>query len=109
MLIHGSIGRGLTVVYLTAAGYGASRTGVLPAWFGRFAYVIAAINLAFVPLLFFGTDAARFYSAIGWGNSAVNGWPHWHLGRGRRHCAAASASRKGCVTAPRSRRRSGCC
>jgi hypothetical protein len=71
MLIHGSIGRGLTVVYLTAAGYGASRTGALPAWFGRFAYVIAAINLVFVPSLFFGTEAARFYSAIGWGNSAV--------------------------------------
>lgn len=70
MLIHGSIGRALTVVFLTAAGSGA-RGKVLPDWLARAAYVLAAINVAFIPSLYFGTDAARFYSAVGWGNSAL--------------------------------------
>jgi hypothetical protein len=37
----------------------------------RSAYIIAAVNLAFVPSLYFGQDAAEFYSAVGWGNSAL--------------------------------------
>jgi hypothetical protein len=74
MLIHGSIGRLLTALLLSAAGYGILRTRALPRWAGRSAYVVAAVNLAFVPSLYFGTDAARFYSAVGWGTSAlVNG------------------------------------
>jgi hypothetical protein len=71
MLIHGSIGRALTVVILTAAGYAILHTGLLPDWLGRSAYGIALINLAFIPSMFFGPDAARFYSAVGWGNSAL--------------------------------------
>jgi hypothetical protein len=54
-----------------AAGYAILRSGVLPRWTGRLAYAVSAINLAFVPSLFFGTDAADFYSAVGWGNTAM--------------------------------------
>jgi len=71
MLIHGSIGRALTVVILTAAGYAIHHARILPLWLGKGAYTIALVNLAFIPSLYFGTDAAQFYSAVGWGNSAL--------------------------------------
>ena len=71
MLIHGAIGRALTVVILTAAGYGVIRTRLIPVWMGKVAYAIALVNLAFMPAMFFGTDPTQFYSAIGWGNSAL--------------------------------------
>ncbi|MEV8533579.1 hypothetical protein [Streptomyces sp. NPDC051211] len=71
MLLHGSVARLLTAITLTAAGYAIRRSGVLPRWTARAAYAVAAVNLAFVPSLFFGTDAARFYSAVGWGNTAL--------------------------------------
>ncbi len=71
MLIHGSIGRALTVVILTAAGYSIRGTRIMPNWLGQAAYVIAGINLVFIPSMYFGTNAAQFYSAIGWGNSAL--------------------------------------
>ena len=70
ILIHGSIKRMLTAVLLLPAGYAVLRTRMLPGWLGGTAYVIALFNLAFVPSMYFGKDAARSYSAIGWGNSA---------------------------------------
>lgn len=70
ILIHGSIKRLLTVVMLVPAGYAVLRTGILPRWVAWSAYLIAAANLAFVPSLYFGSDVTKFYSAIGWGNSA---------------------------------------
>ncbi|WP_329120470.1 hypothetical protein [Streptomyces sp. NBC_01353] len=71
MLLHGSVARLLTAVLLVAAGYAILRSGVLPRWAGWSAYAVAAVNVAFVPSLFFGTDAADFYSAVGWGNTAL--------------------------------------
>ncbi|WP_431984853.1 hypothetical protein [Streptomyces qinglanensis] len=71
MLLHGSVARLLTAVLLMAAGYAILRSGVLPRWTGRLAYAVSAVNLAFVPSLFFGTAAADFYSAVGWGNTAM--------------------------------------
>ena len=71
MLLHGSVGRILTAVLLAAAGYAILHTTALPAWAGWSAYIIAGVNLAFVPSLYFGPDAAQFYSAVGWGNSAL--------------------------------------
>jgi hypothetical protein len=35
------------------------------------AFLVAFINLAFVPAMFFGYDAAQFYSAVGWGTTAT--------------------------------------
>lgn len=70
-LMYGSVGRLLTALFAAAAGFAILRTRALPAWAGRLAYALAAINLAFVPSLFFGADAAQFYSAVGWGTTAV--------------------------------------
>jgi hypothetical protein len=71
MLLHGSVGRILTAVLHAAAGYAILHTTALPAWAGWSAYIIAAVNLAFVASLYFGPDADEFYSAVGWGTSAL--------------------------------------
>lgn len=70
-LLYGSIGRILTAVFLAAAGYAAVRSGLLSRWAARSAYVIALINLAFVPSLYFGNDTGQFFSANGWGTTAT--------------------------------------
>jgi hypothetical protein len=71
ILMHGSIDRLVTALLLTAAGYAILRTRALPRWTARSAYAPAVVNLAFVPSLYFGIDAARFYSALGWGSTAL--------------------------------------
>ena len=71
ILIHGSIKRLLTALFLIPTGYAILRTRLLPNWTGRVAYLVAVFNLAFVPSIYFGKDAAQFYSAVGWGNSAL--------------------------------------
>ena len=73
MLAHGPIKRLLTAIYLFAAGHAALRAGLLPAWLRTAAYLIALINLAFVPSLYFGTDPTDFYAVHSWANSAVTG------------------------------------
>lgn len=73
ILIHGSIKRMLTAVMLFAAGYAVLRSDALPRWVGWLAHLVALVNLAFVPSLFFGRDVTKFYSAHGWGNSALAG------------------------------------
>lgn len=70
-LMYGSIGRLMTAVFLVAAGFAVLRTEVLPRWTGWTAYAFALVNLAFVPSMYFGTDPARFYSAVGWGTTAI--------------------------------------
>jgi hypothetical protein len=70
-LLYGSISRLLMALFMGTAGIITLKTGVFPAWTGRTAIVIAAVNLLFVPSMFFGTRAGDFYSAIGWGNSAL--------------------------------------
>jgi hypothetical protein len=71
VLMHGSIARVLTVVFMTAVGHAMLSTRLLGAWAGRSAYIIALIKLACIPSIYFGKDPSRFYSAIGWGNSAL--------------------------------------
>jgi hypothetical protein len=44
---------------------------LMPAWLAWLAFLIALINLAFVPAMFFGYDAGQFYSAVGWGTTAT--------------------------------------
>lgn len=61
----------MTALLLTAAGYAILRTNALPRWAGQSAYLLALVNLAFVPSLYFGIDPSRFYSALGWGNTAL--------------------------------------
>ncbi|MER6417986.1 hypothetical protein [Streptomyces sp. NPDC001137] len=72
-ILYGSISRLMLGLFLTAVGYVVARTDVLPRWIGRSAYVLAAINLAFVPSLFFGNTPAHFYAANGWGTTALMG------------------------------------
>ncbi|GAA0927470.1 hypothetical protein [Virgisporangium aurantiacum] len=80
-LMQGGIARLLMALFLIALGIAVSKLGVLPRWVGRSAYVLAVINLAFVPAVYFGDDAANFYSAQGWGTTASMGalWSWWTL------------------------------
>ena len=72
-LIYGSIGRVITAAFLALAGYLTHAAGLLPRWTTRFAYALAMFSLAFVPSVFFGNDPTYFYSANGWGTTAVAG------------------------------------
>jgi hypothetical protein len=73
ILAHGSIKRLLTALYLISMSHAVIRSGKFPRWVGPLGYAIAAMNIVFIPALFFGTDVTRFYSAHGWGNSALTG------------------------------------
>jgi hypothetical protein len=73
ILVHGSIKRMLTAVMLLAAGSAVLRTRIVPGWLGFAAWAVGLINLAFVPSIYFGKDPTAFYSAIGWGNTALVG------------------------------------
>jgi hypothetical protein len=70
-LLYGSIGRVLMTAFMTIAFVVTLKTKILPRWTAYLALGIAILNAAFIPSMFFGTNANRFYSAIGWGNSAV--------------------------------------
>lgn len=80
-LMQGLISRLLMGLFLIALGIVVSRLNLLPRWVGRSAYVLAMINLAFVPAIYFGDDPANFYSAQGWGTTASMGalWSLWTL------------------------------
>jgi hypothetical protein len=92
-ILYGSISRVMLALFLTAFGYAVSRTRLLPRWTGRSAYVLAGINLAFVPSLFFGNTPANFYAANGWGTTALMGavLSYWLLAVGI--CVYRSAGR----------------
>jgi hypothetical protein len=83
-LMQGAISRLLMVLFLVVLGLVVDRSGLFRPWVGRSAYVLAAINLAFVPAVYFGDDAAHFYSAQGWGTTASMGalWAWWTLAVG---------------------------
>ncbi|MFE5813323.1 hypothetical protein ACFQ6S_07985 [Streptomyces sp. NPDC056479] len=83
-ILYGSIGRLMLALFLAAVGYGISRTKLLPRWTGRTAYVLAGVNLVFVPSLFFGNEPANFYAANGWGTTASMGaiLSYWLLALG---------------------------
>jgi hypothetical protein len=73
MLAHGPIKRMLTAIYLLAAGFAAAESHLIAPWLRKTGYVIAAINLAFVPSLYFGTDPTKFYAVHSWANAAITG------------------------------------
>ena len=70
-LLYGSIGRMLMAAFMVLAGLVTFKTKIFPKWTGWVAVAIGAVNAAFIPSMFCGTNAGDFYSAIGWGNSAV--------------------------------------
>lgn len=83
-LMYGSIGRLLTAVLLVTAGIAILRTEMLPRWTGWTAYALALVHLVFVPSIYFGADPAQFYSAVGWGTTALVGslFTYWVLAVG---------------------------
>ncbi|MFI2641813.1 hypothetical protein [Streptomyces sp. NPDC018610] len=99
-ILYGSISRLLLALLLATVGHILSRTRLLPPWTGRSAYVLAAVNLAFVPSLFFGNTPAHFYAANGWGTTALMGalLSYWLLALGVSACR--SARRVGPAGAP---------
>jgi hypothetical protein len=72
-LLYGTITRLVEALFLIAFGFAVARGRVLPLWTARSAYLLAAINLAFVPSIYFGNDPANFYAANGWGTTASMG------------------------------------
>jgi hypothetical protein len=72
-VLYGTISRLLEALFFVTLGFGVMRTALLPRWVGRSAWVLALINLAFVPSLFFGNTPADFYAANGWGTTATVG------------------------------------
>jgi hypothetical protein len=72
-ILYGSIGRMLLGFFLVALGYAVIKSRVLPRWTGRSAYVLALVNVAFIPSLFFGNEPSFFYAANGWGTTASMG------------------------------------
>lgn len=83
-ILYGSIDRVMLALFLTALGFALSRTDLLPRWTARSAYLLAAINLVFIPSMFFGNDPAHFYAANGWGTTASTGavLSYWILAMG---------------------------
>jgi hypothetical protein len=93
-ILYGTIGRVLLALFLAAVGYTLSRTRLLPNWTHRSAFVLAVVNVAFVPSLFFGNDPAHFYAANGWGTTASMGavLSYWLLALGISLCRSATKS-----------------
>ena len=72
-ILYGTISRLLEGLFLASLGYTVLRSGLLPRWTGWTAYLLAMVNFAFVPSLFFGNNPANFYAANGWGTTASMG------------------------------------
>ncbi len=70
-IMYGSIGRLMSTLLLGSAGYLTFATRILPRWTSWLAFYLAAFSLAFVPSMFFGNDPTHFYSANGWGTTAI--------------------------------------
>jgi hypothetical protein len=70
-VLYGTVTRLLTALFMTTAAVAILRTRILPAWAGRSAAVLAVVNVAFAPSMFFGNTPANFYAANGWGTTAT--------------------------------------
>lgn len=73
VLLHGPIARVLVATFLLALTGALAGRDCFPRWVQRGSVVLAIVNLALVPSLFFGMDAAQFYAANGWGAVASIG------------------------------------
>lgn len=72
-LLYGTTTRLVEAVFLIAFAAAVLRTGLLRRWTAWSAILLAAINLAFVPSIYFGNNPANFYAANGWGTTATMG------------------------------------
>ena len=73
LVIYGPVGRILTAAFLGASGAVILRAHLMPAWVGRAAFGVGAVQLAFVATYFSGTDPAQFFSLNGWHLPVVGG------------------------------------
>lgn len=72
VLLHGPIARILIATFLVGLAL-AARGGVLPRGIRVGSVVVALLNLAMIPSVYFGMDAAYVYAANGWGSVATTG------------------------------------
>jgi hypothetical protein len=72
-LLHGPIARVLVATFLIALAAAPEAGRLFSRRVRRGSVVLAVVNLALVPSLFFGMDAADFYAANGWGAVASIG------------------------------------
>jgi hypothetical protein len=72
-LLYGTITRLIEALFLVAFAAAVLRARSLPRWTAWSALLLAVINLAFVPSIYFGNDPADFYAANGWGTTATMG------------------------------------
>jgi hypothetical protein len=72
-LLYGTITRLIEALFLIAFAATVLRARSLPRWTAWSALLLAAINLAFVPSIYFGNDPANFYAVNGWGTTATMG------------------------------------
>ena len=72
-LLHGPIARLLIAAFLFALAAAIVRSAVMPSWVRTGSILLAVVNLAFIPSLFFGMDPEDFYAANGWGSTASIG------------------------------------
>jgi len=73
LVIYGPVGRILTAAFLAACGGVIVRTRVLPTGLGWAAFVLGALQLAFVATYFSGTDPEHFFSLNGWHLPVIGG------------------------------------
>ena len=72
-LLHGPIARVLVAVFLLGLAAAPNVRHLFSSRVLKGCVVLALVNLALIPSLFFGMDAAQFYAANGWGAVASIG------------------------------------
>ena len=72
-MLHGPIARVLVAVFLVALAAAPNARRLFSTRLLTGNVVLALLNLALVPSLFFGMDPAHFYAANGWGSTASIG------------------------------------
>lgn len=85
LIYNGSIAFMMTALFLGAAGYAISSTGILPRWTAWLAYSSAFLCVACIPAMYAGpVDSMGFYNAAGWGAALIANFPPllWFLAVG---------------------------
>jgi hypothetical protein len=72
-LLYGAITRLVEALFLGCFGLAVTLGRALPRAVAGSAYLLALVNLAFVPSIYFGNAPADFYAANGWGTTATMG------------------------------------
>ncbi|WP_158896220.1 hypothetical protein [Amycolatopsis anabasis] len=70
-LLQGALGRIVAAVFVGASVLRARQADLLPRWLLLAGAALCAVQLAFVPTVYFGPDPADFYAAVGWCTTAL--------------------------------------